>query len=307
MQPRLLCSFTGGGSSSSSSGKQAAPGGCVCCPICLEAITRDSLSPASFVLSCCMAEFCYACLQTYVDTSALSNRRPVCPSPSCRQLIGLEECRSLCGSEGTLDRLETLQAEEALAGVRKIYCPHKECSAMMILDEPPAGRAGAGAGSISGVSDQQQCVRCHRGFCCSCNVPWHTNLTCAQYGALPANERSNEDRQLLDLAGQRSWQRCPQCSAVIELREGCNHITCVCKHEFCYKCGKVWADRQTEGACSCDLFDAPAEPPAPPAAHHGHVGRNGCHGGARCSNRPKHGCQTHCCGRCCAGGCRVHG
>lgn len=32
----------------------------------------------------------------------------------------------------------------------------------------------------------------------------------------------------------------PQCRALVELAHGCNHITCKCGAEWCYKCGALW-------------------------------------------------------------------
>lgn len=49
------------------------------------------------------------------------------------------------------------------------------------------------------------------------------------------------------------WQHCPQCNRLISKIEGCNHITCVCKYEFCYICRARWTrERCTAG---CVLFD----------------------------------------------------
>lgn len=37
------------------------------------------------------------------------------------------------------------------------------------------------------------------------------------------------------------WSRCPGCKSLCELKEGCAHITCVCKYEHCYLCGSDWS------------------------------------------------------------------
>merc|ERR1712098_149317 len=34
--------------------------------------------------------------------------------------------------------------------------------------------------------------------------------------------------------------KCPQCRRIIQKRGGCIHMTCKCKHEFCYKCKVDW-------------------------------------------------------------------
>jgi hypothetical protein len=41
--------------------------------------------------------------------------------------------------------------------------------------------------------------------------------------------------------GEKSgWRRCYKCRTLVELTQGCSHITCRCKAQFCYICGAVW-------------------------------------------------------------------
>jgi hypothetical protein len=41
--------------------------------------------------------------------------------------------------------------------------------------------------------------------------------------------------------GERSgWRRCYKCRTLVELTQGCTHMTCRCKAQFCYICGAVW-------------------------------------------------------------------
>ncbi|RSL65567.1 hypothetical protein CEP53_003621 [Fusarium sp. AF-6] len=47
------------------------------------------------------------------------------------------------------------------------------------------------------------------------------------------------------MATQNGWQQCKVCKRVVELEQGCNHITCKCKAEFCYVCGERWK------TCAC--------------------------------------------------------
>ncbi|KAL3453499.1 hypothetical protein BJX65DRAFT_125315 [Aspergillus insuetus] len=53
----------------------------------------------------------------------------------------------------------------------------------------------------------------------------------------------------MNLAKQSGWQQCPQCSHLIELSTGCNHITCRCGFEFCYVCRVKWKK------CGCAIWD----------------------------------------------------
>ena len=31
--------------------------------------------------------------------------------------------------------------------------------------------------------------------------------------------------------------RCPNCKFIVEKTDGCDHMTCRCRYEFCYVCG----------------------------------------------------------------------
>ena len=54
-------------------------------------------------------------------------------------------------------------------------------------------------------------------------------------------------QKLLALAKTKGWRVCGRCGSVVERREGCLHMTCRCAYEFCYACGKRWAEGV--GAC----------------------------------------------------------
>lgn len=44
-----------------------------------------------------------------------------------------------------------------------------------------------------------------------------------------------------------------KCNHMIELAEGCYHMTCRCGYQFCYNCGSEWVDKKP--ICSCPLWD----------------------------------------------------
>jgi len=45
---------------------------------------------------------------------------------------------------------------------------------------------------------------------------------------------------VLRMGKDKGWKRCYKCRSLVELTQGCSHITCRCKAEFCYICGAVW-------------------------------------------------------------------
>lgn len=52
----------------------------------------------------------------------------------------------------------------------------------------------------------------------------------------------------MELAKRKNWRQCPsnKCREWIELSDGCNHITCPCKKEFCYVCLSDWEEKKDE-------------------------------------------------------------
>lgn len=135
-----------------------------------------------------------------------------------------------------------------------IYCPHKGCNEP--FDANDVAPAPEGASHSKGLV---QCPRCRKTLCKDCKVIWHDKLTCEEYQALPVHERAPEDLAFTELAKKEKWRRCPKCSAMVELKYGCNHITCTCKHHFCYTCGADFEHKNGKYRCTsgngCKVWD----------------------------------------------------
>ncbi|KAI0735374.1 hypothetical protein C8Q76DRAFT_712054 [Earliella scabrosa] len=58
-----------------------------------------------------------------------------------------------------------------------------------------------------------------------------------------------QDHAVLTMAEDNGWKRCPVCGQIVKLVYGCNHMTCRCKHQFCFVCTRTWR------TCSCPLWD----------------------------------------------------
>ncbi|EOD34040.1 hypothetical protein EMIHUDRAFT_228892 [Emiliania huxleyi CCMP1516] len=87
------------------------------------------------------------------------------------------------------------------------------------------------------------CVACQSMLCIVCKAEAHDASVPCQPAA--------EDPALVALAYDQGWRRCENCLTYVALKHGCNHITCICGHEFCYACGVAWQDPK---ACACDLW-----------------------------------------------------
>ncbi|OTB15671.1 hypothetical protein K445DRAFT_28509, partial [Daldinia sp. EC12] len=104
----------------------------------------------------------------------------------------------------------------------RVYCPGKRCGRWIRPDQIRLHRNGRKVG---------RCGSCHTRVCCECNNKWHGSSPCA------ADEETN---QILQQAKEEGWQRCFNCRNMVELKEGCNHMTCRCGAEFCMICGLKW-------------------------------------------------------------------
>ena len=62
-------------------------------------------------------------------------------------------------------------------------------------------------------------------------------------------QKDADDQDVLALAKQVEWARCPGCEALVELNLGCFHMTCRCKTEFCYRCQEKWK------SCRCPQWE----------------------------------------------------
>ncbi|KAB5571997.1 hypothetical protein GE09DRAFT_1216599 [Coniochaeta sp. 2T2.1] len=112
----------------------------------------------------------------------------------------------------------------------RIYCPSRRCGEWIKpenIHRDADGRKYA------------KCGRCHTKVCYTCNGKWHGIRDCP---------RDEETHRFLEQAKQAGWQRCHRCKAVVELKEGCNHMTCRCGAEFCMICGSKWK------TCDCPWF-----------------------------------------------------
>ena len=187
------------------------------CSICCE----DKPLPFMITMKC-SHKFCSDCLRSYADGKVQSCQIPIrCPQPGCRYCISATECRSFlpfCSFES----LEQTLAESNFLHSDRIYCPFPDCSVLLDCSECLSARASSSSQSNNSCVE---CPVCQRFICVECEVPWHSVMSCEEFQNL-SEESDASDITLHHLAQNKRWKRCRQCHRMIELTQGCYHMTC---------------------------------------------------------------------------------
>lgn len=100
------------------------------------------------------------------------------------------------------------------------YCANAACATFI----PPANYHGP---------DSARCGLCATNTCRHCRTTSHVGRGCT------ADAATEQVRALAAVVG---WKTCPACGTLVERRDGCLHMTCHCRAEFCYRCGGHWRD-----------------------------------------------------------------
>ncbi|RFU29222.1 hypothetical protein B7463_g7132, partial [Scytalidium lignicola] len=106
----------------------------------------------------------------------------------------------------------------------RIYCSAPSCSTFI----PPK--------QIRAALHSVKCPTCSKDTCTICRGPYHDGSDCPRDPAVVATQ---------NLAELEGWRRCYNCNSFVEHNQGCRHMTCRCKAQFCYICGLKWR------TCSC--------------------------------------------------------
>ncbi|XP_037491090.1 probable E3 ubiquitin-protein ligase RNF144A-A isoform X2 [Jatropha curcas] len=208
--------------------KETGESSLIFCEICVERKEIDQM----FKIDSCAHSFCCECMSKHVAAKIQDSTCTIitCPGMNCRAILELDICRSQL-SKGVIDIWEEMLCKEMISEWEKFYCPFKDCSALLVNDSDCEGGEAI---------RESECPFCHRLFCAQCYVPWHSGVECEEFQRLNEDERGREDLMVMELARAQKWSRCPHCKFYVERTEGCPHITCRCKFEFCYGCGSQW-------------------------------------------------------------------
>jgi len=150
----------------------------------------ESKPGSELCIAPCSHAYCTICITKMFEDSLKDES--IYPPRCCGREVALEPVRDMLGSEFV--RAFMTRAIEVATPART-YCHVATCSSFI----------------TNGL-----------GFCESCSV-----ATCTQCKQAAHNGdcAAASHTAVLELAKKQGWQSCPSCHAVVELRDGCNHIT----------------------------------------------------------------------------------
>ncbi|KAH0430925.1 IBR domain-containing protein [Colletotrichum camelliae] len=104
----------------------------------------------------------------------------------------------------------------------RVFCPNTACGEFI----PPRNR----------IDPKHPfdvvCRKCRTRVCIMCKRNAHAiGKDCPSDWELEA---------VLKMGEKSGWRRCYKCRSLVELSQGCTHMTCRCKAQFCYICGAIW-------------------------------------------------------------------
>lgn len=187
------------------------------CVICYE----DTDVGQMFSVDGCLHRYCFSCMKQHVEVKLLNGVEAKCPHEGCKSEVNIDACGKFLDPK-LVNIMSQRKKEASIAVTEKVYCPYPRCSTLMSKSEALEYSNSSFVGAEK--SGARKCVKCQFFFCINCKVPWHYNMTCYDY------QRSNahlvEDKMLNSLAKMKLWRQCVKCSHMVELAEGCYHITC---------------------------------------------------------------------------------
>jgi hypothetical protein len=187
------------------------------CVICLE----DTNVSKMFSVDGCLHQYCFSCMKQHVEVKLLNGMVPKCPHEDCKSELLLDSCKKFLAPK-SIEIMRQRIKEASILVTDRIYCPYPRCSMLMSKSDVFEYNKDFVAVERSGA---RKCMKCHGLFCVNCKVPWHSNMTCHAY-KLSNPHPPAEDVKLKSLATRNLWRQCVKCNHMIELAEGCYHMTC---------------------------------------------------------------------------------
>ncbi|KAG8390519.1 hypothetical protein BUALT_Bualt01G0091800 [Buddleja alternifolia] len=193
------------------------------CKICYESVVVENMLSVA-----CGHLFCSDCWKTYISTSITKDGVGCltlrCPEPSCKAPAGLDMAELLATADEK-EKLNKYLIRSYIEGNRKRkWCPAPGCEFSVQFNSD-------GCDSYDVVCD------CDYKFCWKCMEESHRPIDCETVEKWVKKSSCDGESATWILAYTKP---CPKCHKSIEKNQGCNHMTCRCRHQFCWTCLASW-------------------------------------------------------------------
>lgn len=185
---------------------------CVCC--------RDEFKNGRTLHTLpCGHKYCDACLRV-LTTNAISDESKM-PPKCCTFALPTTTLVTILLPNEQQTFLKAVN-QYATPWADRIFCPNSTCSEFI-----PRRKRVDPKHPFEVI-----CPKCNTKVCSTCKRQAHAiGQDCPADYELDA---------VLEMGEKRGWKRCYKCRNLVELTQGCSHITCRCKAQFCYICGAIW-------------------------------------------------------------------
>lgn len=174
-----------------------------------------------FRFQACAHAFHGECLREYLQMQINESKFPLCClMPECKEQITVSDLRLILPPE-TFYKFEQRSLAQAIDFMPDLsWCPTPDCNFAYVKDPR---------------SSAFYCPNCLKRYCTACSQQAHPGLTCDENKV--NNEHTENDDKFLEHVQNSQYKQCPKCKFWVSRVEGCHHMTCRCRHEFCYVCG----------------------------------------------------------------------
>lgn len=182
------------------------------CQVCLEGIdgTRKVSSICSgdtphYICSTCII----GCVEHTINSGNNVQAFAKCISPACNGQVCVDDLVSSIEDETVKKKFITTIASKAMATFEK-------------------------------ATDMVVCDNCKYPYEMNGDDPVCYNCNGRKFTRPFVETRETHEDKLSQVEMERISKKCPSCNVNIQKNEGCNHMTCKCKFQFCWVCLKPW-------------------------------------------------------------------